>query len=98
MPELDDELMERFQKGDEGAFTLLVRRHERPLINFIAQFIGDRGQCRGLGSGDVHPHFSGGPSLQAGTRAIQHVDVSHRVKLVQKRAAQSLAPRTALGG
>ena len=34
MPELDDELMERFQKGDEGAFTLLVRRHERPANQF----------------------------------------------------------------
>ena len=42
MPDLDDELMERYQAGDENAFTLLVRRHQQPLVNFIARFINDR--------------------------------------------------------
>ncbi len=48
MSELDDELMQRFQKGDEGAFTLLVRRHQQPLINFIARFINDRDSAEDL--------------------------------------------------
>lgn len=48
MPELDDELMQRFQKGDEGAFTLLVRRHQQPLVNFIARFINDRDSAEDL--------------------------------------------------
>ena len=42
MPDLDDELMERYRAGDENAFTLLVRRHQQPLVNFIARFINDR--------------------------------------------------------
>lgn len=42
MPDLDDELMERYRAGDEDAFTLLVRRHQQPLINFIARYINDR--------------------------------------------------------
>lgn len=42
MPDLDDELMERYRAGDENAFTLLVRRHQQPLINFIARYINDR--------------------------------------------------------
>ena len=42
MPDLDDELMERYRAGDENAFTLLVRRHQQPLVNFIARFISDR--------------------------------------------------------
>ena len=42
MPDLDDELMERYRAGDEAAFTLLVRRHQQPLINFIARYISDR--------------------------------------------------------
>ena len=42
MPDLDDELMERYRSGDENAFTLLVRRHQQPLINFIARYINDR--------------------------------------------------------
>jgi RNA polymerase sigma-70 factor (ECF subfamily) len=40
--------MERYQKGDEGAFTLLVRRHQQPLINFIARFINDRDNAEDL--------------------------------------------------
>ena len=48
MPELDDELMERYQKGDENAFTLLVRRHQQPLVNFIARFINDKDSAEDL--------------------------------------------------
>jgi len=48
MPELDDKLMQQFQKGDENAFTLLVRRHQQPLINFIAKFTGDRDNAEDL--------------------------------------------------
>ena len=48
MLDLDDELIERYQKGDEGAFTLLVRRHQQPLINFIARFINDRDNAEDL--------------------------------------------------
>ena len=42
MPDLDDELMKRYRAGDENAFTLLVRRHQQPLVNFIARFINDK--------------------------------------------------------
>lgn len=48
MPELDDELMQRFQKGDEDAFNLLVRRHHTPLINFIARYTGDKDNAEDL--------------------------------------------------
>ena len=48
MLDLDDELMERYRKGDESAFTLLVRRHQQPLINFIARFINDRDNAEDL--------------------------------------------------
>lgn len=48
MLDLDDELMERYQKGDESAFTRLVRRHQQPLVNFIARFINDRDSAEDL--------------------------------------------------
>ncbi len=48
MPETDDELMQRFQKGDEDAFNCIVRRHQKPLINFIARFTGDRDNAEDL--------------------------------------------------
>ena len=48
MSELDDELMQRFQKGDEEAFNLIVRRHQQALINFIARFTGDKDNAEDL--------------------------------------------------
>lgn len=48
MLELDDELMQRFQKGDEDAFNLLARRHQQSLINFIAKFTGDKDNAEDL--------------------------------------------------
>lgn len=37
----DEELIARFQDGDNYAFDLLVRRYKDPLLNFIYRFIGD---------------------------------------------------------
>ena len=48
MLDLDDELMQRFQKGDEDAFNLLARRHQQSLINFIARFTGDKDNAEDL--------------------------------------------------
>jgi RNA polymerase sigma-70 factor (ECF subfamily) len=37
----DEELILRFQNGDESAFVVLVRRYKNPLTNFIARFLGE---------------------------------------------------------
>ncbi len=38
----DEQLIARFQDGDEYAFDLLVKRYKDPLMNFIYRFVGDR--------------------------------------------------------
>ncbi len=37
----DEDLMMKCRKGDVGAFELLVRRYQNPLINYIHRFIDD---------------------------------------------------------
>ncbi|MHC4982590.1 MAG: RNA polymerase sigma factor [Planctomycetota bacterium] len=37
----DNELLKRYQAGDEGAFATLVRRYRRELYNFLARFLHD---------------------------------------------------------
>lgn len=39
----DEALMTRFQSGDRGAFTLLVRRHQTPLYNFALRHLRSPG-------------------------------------------------------
>lgn len=38
----DEELIARFQQGDNYAFDLLVKRYKDPLLNFIYRFLGER--------------------------------------------------------
>ena len=37
----DEELIARFQDGDEYAFDQIVRRYKDPLLNFVYRFVGD---------------------------------------------------------
>ncbi|MBC8175035.1 MAG: sigma-70 family RNA polymerase sigma factor [Candidatus Marinimicrobia bacterium] len=37
----DEELIRRFQEGDEQAYTELVNRYRNKLINFVVRFLGD---------------------------------------------------------
>ena len=38
----DEQLIARFQAGDERAYIELVNRYRDRLINFVFQFLGDR--------------------------------------------------------
>ena len=38
----DEELISRFQNGDNYAFDLLVKRYKDPLLNFVYRFLGDK--------------------------------------------------------
>lgn len=40
-PLSDEELIKRFQRGDEDAFTQLVRRFKDPLTNYVYRFLGE---------------------------------------------------------
>jgi len=40
----DEQLIARFQNGDERAYIELVNRYRDRLINFVFQFLGDREQ------------------------------------------------------
>ena len=43
-----EDLMARIGKGDDGAFEILVNRHETSVLNLIYRFIGDRMQVKDL--------------------------------------------------
>ncbi len=43
-----EDLMARIARGDDGAFEILVGRHEASVLNLIYRFIGDRSQARDL--------------------------------------------------
>lgn len=44
----DEELISRFQQGDNYAFDLLVKRYKEPLMNFVYRFVGDREEAEDI--------------------------------------------------
>ncbi|MBD3223970.1 MAG: sigma-70 family RNA polymerase sigma factor [Caldithrix sp.] len=44
----DEQLIARFQKGDNYAFDLLVKRYKDPLMNFIFRFLGDKNEAEDI--------------------------------------------------
>ena len=44
----DEELLRRFNEGDATAFEVLVRRYQKPLLNFILRSVGDRNTAEEL--------------------------------------------------
>ncbi|MBN1947155.1 MAG: RNA polymerase sigma factor [Bradymonadales bacterium] len=44
----DEDLMLQYASGDLAAFEELLRRHERPVYNFIARYLGDRAAAEDL--------------------------------------------------
>ena len=35
-------ILRKAQKGDERAFSIIVRTYERPVYNYVARLVGDR--------------------------------------------------------
>ena len=48
LPQPDDEVVRRAQRGDPAAFTELVRTYEEPLFNYVYRLVGDRGLAEDL--------------------------------------------------
>ncbi len=44
----DEELIARFQQGDNYAFDLLVKRYKEPLLNFVFRFVGEREEAEDI--------------------------------------------------
>ncbi|NIR52341.1 sigma-70 family RNA polymerase sigma factor [candidate division KSB1 bacterium] len=44
----DEELIERFQKGDLYAFDLIVKRYKDQLLNFIYRFVGNQEEAEDI--------------------------------------------------
>ena len=58
----DEELIARFQEGDEQAYVMIVSRYRDRLVNFIYRFMNDRDQAEDLAQDTLlklytHKHY-----------------------------------------
>ncbi|MFN8007850.1 MAG: RNA polymerase sigma factor [Terriglobia bacterium] len=61
----DTELMLKVKAGDREAFTELVRRYRKPLINFIFRFTGNSGEAEELTQDVFVKVFQSAPKYEA---------------------------------
>ena len=52
--EVDQQLVERAQRGDKKAFELLVGKYQRKLARLLSRFIRDSGRSRGRDAGGFY--------------------------------------------
>ncbi len=48
LPQPDPEILRKAQKGDERAFSIIVRMYETPVHNYVLRLVGDRGLAEDL--------------------------------------------------
>ena len=64
----DPGVLRKAQRGDERAFTLIVRAYETPVYNYVLRLVGDRALAEDLDAGGLPPRLPGAlevlPSLK----------------------------------
>jgi RNA polymerase sigma-70 factor (ECF subfamily) len=48
LPQPDPAILRKAQKGDERAFSIIVRMYETPVYNYVLRLVGDRSQAEDL--------------------------------------------------
>ena len=48
LPQPDPDLLRKAQRGDEQAFTIIVRTYEQPVYNYVLRLVGDRALAEDL--------------------------------------------------
>ena len=48
LPQPDDGVLRKAQRGDERAFAIIVRSYERPVFNYVLRMVGDRSLAEDL--------------------------------------------------
>src|SRR4051812_24594648 len=48
LPQPDPDILRKAQKGDERAFTIILRMYETPVYNYVLRLVGDRSMAEDL--------------------------------------------------
>jgi len=48
LPEIDNRIVRKAQRGDPDAFTVIVRAYQVPVFNYVLRTVGDRGLAEDL--------------------------------------------------
>ena len=94
LPQPDLGVLRKAQRGDERAFSIIVRTYEQPVYNYVLRLTGDRSPLRGSDAGGLPPRLPGPAELLA-PLALHDVAVPGHEEPRARRAARDRAPSRA---
>lgn len=96
----DEDLMEQFSRGDAAAFEVLLRRHQRPVLNFIFRYVGTRAVAEDLTQDVFFRIIRRARSYKREAKfttwlytIARNICVDHSRRMVHRRAASLDQPR-----
>jgi len=94
LPQPDLGVLRKAQKGDERAFSLILRAYERPVFNYVLRLVGDRSLAEDLTQEVFLRVFQGLPNFSLRCRFTTWLFQVTKNRVLDELRANERRPRT----
>ena len=94
LPQPDFGILKRAQRGDERAFSIIVRAYETPVFNYVLRLVGDRALAEDLTQEVFLRVFQGLPSFSLRCRFTTWLFQVTKNRVLDELRAIERRPRT----
>jgi RNA polymerase sigma-70 factor, ECF subfamily len=96
LPQPDLAILRKAQRGDERAFSIIVRSYETPVFNYVLRLVGDRALAEDLTQEVFIRVYQGLPSFSLRSRFTTWMFQVTKNRVLDELRAMERRPRTVL--
>ena len=93
LPQPDPGVLRKAQKGDERAFSIIVRMYEQPIYNYVVRLVGDRSLAEDLTQEVFVRVYQGLPSFSLRSRFTTWLFQVTKNRVLDELRARDRRPR-----
>jgi RNA polymerase sigma-70 factor (ECF subfamily) len=94
LPQPDPSILRKAQRGDERAFTIIVRSYETPVFNYVLRLVGDRSLAEDLTQEVFLRVYQGLPNFSLRSRFTTWMFQVTKNRVLDELRAVERRPRT----
>ncbi len=94
LPQPDLSILRKAQRGDERAFTIIVRSYETPVFNYVMRLVGDRALAEDLTQEVFLRVYQGLPNFSLRSRFTTWMFQVTKNRVLDELRAVERRPRT----
>ena len=94
LPQPDPSILRKAQRGDERAFTIIVRSYETPVFNYVLRLVGDRALAEDLTQEVFLRVYQGLPNFSLRSRFTTWMFQVTKNRVLDELRAVERRPRT----